>query len=66
MEIKGSIFIPMTRLAQKIKQLTLFGGEWIAIKLVGDSFDDASEAGQAYTQETGGTFIYVFNDKLVI
>ncbi|MFT7249971.1 MAG: hypothetical protein ACI97P_002752, partial [Arcticibacterium sp.] len=31
MEIKGSIFIPMTRLAQKIKQLTLFGGEWIAI-----------------------------------
>jgi threonine dehydratase len=56
----------MTTLAQKIKQLTLFGGEWIAIKLVGDSFDDASEAGQAYTQETGGTFIYVFNDKLVI
>ncbi|MFT5884059.1 MAG: threonine dehydratase [Arcticibacterium sp.] len=66
METKGSIFMPTTTPAQKIKQVTLFGGNWIDIKLVGDSFDDASQAAQAYTQETGGTFIHPFNDKLVI
>ncbi len=66
METKGSIFMPTTTPAQKIKQVRLFGGKWIDIKLVGDSFDDASEAAQAYLKETGGTFIHPFNDSLVI
>jgi len=66
METKGSIFMPTTTPAQKIKQVRFFGGKWIEIKLVGDSFDDASKAAEAYTQETGGTFIHPFNDTLVI
>jgi threonine dehydratase len=66
METKGTIFMPTTTPAQKIKQVRLFGENWIEIKLVGDSFDDASAAAKEYIHKSGGTFIHPFDDVQVI
>lgn len=66
MKAKGTIFMPTTTPAQKIKQVRLFGENWIDIELIGDSFDDASKAAKEYTVKTGGTFIHPFDDIEVI
>ncbi len=66
MKAKGFIFMPTTTPAQKIKQVRLFGKEWIEIRLVGDSYDDASKAAKLFTEESGGTFIHPFDDTQVI
>jgi threonine dehydratase len=66
LESKGTIFMPTTTPAQKIKQVRLFGENWINIELVGDSFDDASAAAKEYTLKSGGTFIHPFDDLKVI
>ena len=41
LEIKGVIYIPTPTPKQKIEQVKMFGGEFIEIKLEGDTFDDA-------------------------
>ncbi|AWV99901.1 threonine ammonia-lyase [Arcticibacterium luteifluviistationis] len=66
LKTKGTIFMPTTTPAQKIKQVKFFGGTWIDIQLVGDSFDDASVEAKEYTTKSGGTFIHPFDDLQVI
>jgi threonine dehydratase len=43
MGVKGIIFMPTTTPAQKIKQVTMFGKEWIEVQLIGDTYDDSCE-----------------------
>jgi threonine dehydratase len=66
MKVKGYIFMPTTTPKQKIRQVNLFGKEWIEIKLIGDSYDDASNAAKEFTATSGGTFIHPFDDLQVI
>lgn len=66
LKTKGTIFMPTTTPNQKIKQVRFFGGKWVEIKLVGDSFDEASVKAREYTDKTGGTFIHPFDDLQVI
>ena len=44
MEVKGAIFMPTTTPAQKVKQVRLFGKEWVEVHFVGDTYDDAYHA----------------------
>lgn len=66
MGVKGNIFMPTTTPAQKIKQVGLFGKEWVEIQLVGDTFDDAYEAAIAYQKTHNATFVHPFDDLQVI
>jgi threonine dehydratase len=66
LKTKGTIFMPTTTPGQKIKQVRFFGEEWIEIKLIGDSYDDASAAAKEYTLSSGGTFIHPFDDIQVM
>lgn len=66
LKIKGSIFMPAPTPNQKVEQVKMFGEDFIEIKLVGDTFDDASEAAMKECQEQGKTFIHPFDDKKVI
>ncbi len=51
--------------ATKIGQVKFFGGDYVEIRLVGDTFDESAKATQDYTQESGKTFIDPFDDENV-
>ena len=64
--IQGTIFMPSTTPSQKIKQVKMFGKEFIEVKLTGDSFDDAYAESLHFCDSTGAIFIHPFNDDRVI
>ncbi len=64
--IKGRIFMPTTTPKQKIKQVRMFGKDYIEIILIGDTYDEAYKAAQDDCQLRGTTFIHPFDDALVI
>ncbi len=66
MEVKGTIFMPTTTPAQKIRQVSMFGKEWVEIRLSGDTYDDSYHAAHQYVEETGGVFVHPFDDFQVM
>ncbi len=66
LKIKGKIFMPVTTPKQKINQVKMFGGEFVEVVLVGDTFDEANAAAIAACEQEGKTFIPPFNDPKII
>ncbi len=64
--IKGVIFMPSTTPSQKIKQVKMFGKEFIELVLIGDTFDDAFHKAKEYATAHGSSFIPPFDDEKVI
>ena len=59
MKIPATIFMPVTTPLQKIGQVRFFGGKFVTIKLVGDTFDESAKAAQEYNVQAGqGTVAY--------
>ena len=50
---------------QKIGQVRFFGGDFVTIKLVGDTFDASAKAAQEFTVSENRTFIDPFDDAHV-
>ena len=55
----------MTTPQQKIGQVQFFGGSFVNIQLVGDTFDASAQAAQDFTKAEGMTFIDPFDDDNV-
>ncbi|MCR8666835.1 threonine ammonia-lyase IlvA [Aestuariibaculum sp. M13] len=66
LKIKGSIYMPAPTPNQKVEQVKMFGEDYIEIKLIGDTFDDANNAAMKECVEQKKTFIHPFNDEKVI
>ena len=66
LQLKATIFMPLTTPAQKVKQVKLFGKEWVEVVLKGDTFDDAFAESQLFCAEHNATFIHPFDDEKVI
>ncbi|WP_314067774.1 threonine ammonia-lyase IlvA [uncultured Vagococcus sp.] len=66
MKVKATIFMPTTTPNQKISQVKFFGGEYVTIQLVGDTFDASAKASRQYGEDHNQAFIDPFNDKHVI
>lgn len=66
MGVKGTIFMPMTTPAQKLKQVGMFGKEFVKIELVGDTYDDAYYAAMKFCDENKATFVHPFDDLQVM
>lgn len=64
--VKGTIFMPSTTPAQKVKQVKLFGKEQIEVVLIGDTFDDAYAAARTFCNEHEAVFIHPFDDVQVM
>jgi threonine dehydratase len=60
--IKGTIFMPRITPIQKIERVEHFGGAFIEVKLVGDTYDEASKAAEQFCERGGGIFVHPFND----
>jgi len=66
LHIHGVIFMPTSTPNQKVAKVASFGGDFVRIELIGDTFDAASRAAQAYCQEHGAIFVHPFDDPLVM
>ncbi len=64
--IKGTVYMPTPTPSQKIEQTKMFGGEYIEIVLVGDTYDDASKAAKGACETQGKIFVHPFDDEKVI
>ena len=65
-KIKGVIFMPTTTPNQKIEQVKMFGGAYVEVVLIGDTYDDASDAAMLYCTEKKMSFVHPFHDIKVI
>jgi len=66
LKIKGTIFMPVPTPNQKIEQVKLFGGDFVTVELIGDTFDDAQKAAVVYEIANNLTFVHPFDDEKVI
>ena len=62
----GKIFMPVTTPKQKVSQVARFGGDYVDIVLVGDTFDASNAAAVELSAKEGLAFIHPFNDPYVI
>lgn len=65
-QIRGTIFMPVTTPAQKVKQVKMFGKEFVDVVLEGDTFDDSFAKAKTYCDEKNAAFIPPFNDPKII
>jgi threonine dehydratase len=66
LKVQGTIFMPTTTPTQKIKQVKLFGKEFVDIRLIGDTYDDAAAAATIFCNKQGSTFVHPFDDVQVM
>ncbi|MCH1517168.1 MAG: threonine ammonia-lyase IlvA [Flavobacteriaceae bacterium] len=66
LKVKGTIFMPVPTPNQKVDQVRMFGGAFVDIQLIGDTYDDSSKAAQYYQKENDLVFIHPFDDVDVI
>lgn len=66
LKINGVIFMPVVTPNQKIDKVKKFGDGYVEIKLIGNTFDEASAAAQKYCQQRGASYIHPFDDPLTI
>ena len=64
--IRASIFMPEITPNQKIERVKQFGGQWVEVRLIGASYDEASAAAAAHCAEAGAVFVHPFDDPLTI
>jgi threonine dehydratase len=64
--IGGTIFMPRITPTQKIERVEHFGGEFVEIRLVGDSYDESSTAAEEYCAQKQGVFVHPFDDLQTI
>lgn len=66
LKIHGTIFMPTPTPNQKLEQVEMFGGKYVTVKLIGDTFDDAQKHAAIECEIQGKTFVHPFNDPKII
>lgn len=66
LKIKGVIFMPVITPNQKIDKVKHFGGEYVTIKLIGTTFDEAGMNAQIYCKEHNAVYVHPFDDSYTI
>ena len=66
LKVNGVVFMPFTTPNQKTQQVLMFGGEFVEVKLVGDTYDESYAAAKKYCEEQKKTFVHPFDDELII
>jgi threonine dehydratase len=64
--IRASIFMPEITPSQKIERVRQFGRDLVEVRLVGASYDEASDAAAAWCAEAGAVCVHPFDDPLTI
>jgi len=64
--IQATIFMPNPTPKQKVKQVKMFGKEFVQVEIKGDTFDDAYQEALAFCNQNHSLFIHPFDDEKVI
>ncbi|QHT71582.1 threonine ammonia-lyase IlvA [Rhodocytophaga rosea] len=62
LQIKGYVFMPQVTPKQKIQRVRNFGGEWVQIELVGNTFDEAAHVASKFCLENNLTYVHPFDN----
>ncbi|CAM1340854.1 threonine ammonia-lyase IlvA [Tenacibaculum aestuarii] len=65
-EIYGTIYMPAPTPKQKVEQVKMFGGDFVDIRLIGDTFDDAYKAAKLLSDSLQKIFVHPFDDEKII
>lgn len=63
---RATIFMPLPTPRMKRLAVARHGGDAVEIRLVGDTYDEASAAAQAHCGATGGVFVHPYDDILTM
>lgn len=66
LKTQGIIFMPAIAQKQKINQTKMFGGDYVEVRLVGDTFDDCYNEAKKYCATENKIFIPPFDNELII
>lgn len=66
LQVNGVIFMPSVTPLQKIDRVKHFGDGFVEIKLIGQTYDEASQAAHEYCDEKGAIYVHPFNDPETI
>lgn len=66
LRIKGVIFMPVVTPLQKIEKVRHFGGKYAEVRLVGNTYDEASRAAHEYCRQQNAVYVHPFDDMLTI
>ena len=67
LRIHGKVFLPADDTAPgKRRRIQDIGGSWIEMIIEGQTFDAASQAAQAYADESGAIYVHPFDDPRTI
>ena len=66
MQIEGVVYMPATTPQQKVSQVRMFGGKFIRVVLIGDTYDTCQKYALKIAKKEGKTFIHAFDDIEVI
>lgn len=64
--VHATIFMPVPTPKQKLDQVRFFGGAFVEVKLIGDTFDDAKDAALDFSKVNGAVFVPPFDDPKII
>jgi len=63
---RATIFMPRATPAVKQREVRKHGGETVEVRLVGDTYDEASAAAREFEAETDAVFIHPYDDLAVM
>ncbi|THH41340.1 threonine ammonia-lyase [Neolewinella litorea] len=66
MQVKGIIYMPVVTPSQKVRKVRLFGGEFVEVVLIGDTYDDAYSESLRVSETRGLTYVHPFDDPKTI
>ncbi|MCP9235090.1 threonine ammonia-lyase [Lewinella sp. JB7] len=66
MQVNGVIFMPVVTPSQKVRKVRMFGGDYVEVVLIGDTYDDAYSESMRVAQERGLTYVHPFDDPKTI
>lgn len=61
--VQADIFVPVTAPRAKVDKMRRFG---VGVHLVGNTYEDAHQAAEAFAQETGATYVQAYDDLDVV
>ena len=64
--VHATIFMPVPTPKQKLEQVRFFGGEYVEVMLVGDTFDDAKYAALEFSEANDAVFVPPFDDPKIV
>ncbi len=66
LDVPGRVYLPRTTPRHKRQRIATLGGDLVEVRVVGDTYDDASDAACADVEGTGAVLVPAFDDPRTV